>query len=89
LEYYYNIIKMFELLVISDELILKPGELGDFNKTIEDKIKNKYVNKIVSESAGLCVTLKNIVVRDKIVLPGEGSVQLRVRKIKISSYYHR
>jgi hypothetical protein len=32
---------MFELLVISDELILKPGELGDFNKTIEDKMKNK------------------------------------------------
>ncbi len=70
---------MFELLVISDELILKPGELGDFNKTIEDKLKNKYINKIVSDSAGLCVTLKSIVVRDKIVLPGEGSVQLRVR----------
>jgi len=78
---------MFELLVISDELILKPGELGDFNKTIEDKLKNKFVNKIVSESAGLCVTLKSIVVRDKIVLPGEGSVQLRVRYISFSSYH--
>jgi DNA-directed RNA polymerase subunit E'/Rpb7 len=69
---------MFELLVITDELILKPDELGAFNLTIEEKLKHKYINKIVSQDAGLCVTLKSIVVRDKIVLPGEGSVQLRV-----------
>ena len=53
---------MFELLVITDELILKPHELGDFNLTIEEKIKHKYINKIVSQNAGLCVTLKGIVV---------------------------
>jgi DNA-directed RNA polymerase subunit E'/Rpb7 len=69
---------MFELLVITDELILKPHELGDFNLTIEEKIKYKYINKIVSQNAGLCVTIKGIVVQDKIVLPGEGSVQLKV-----------
>jgi DNA-directed RNA polymerase subunit E'/Rpb7 len=69
---------MFELLVITDELILKPDELGAFNLTVEEKLKHKYINKIVSQDAGLCVTLKSIVVRDKIVLPGEGSVQLRV-----------
>jgi DNA-directed RNA polymerase subunit E'/Rpb7 len=75
---------MFELILITDELILKPGELGDFNKSIEDKLKHKFINKIVSESAGLCVTIKNIVVKDKIVLPSEGSVQLRVRLICLS-----
>lgn len=69
---------MFELLVITDELILKPDELGAFNLTVEEKLKHKYINKIVSQDAGLCVTLKSIVVREKIVLPGEGSVQLRV-----------
>jgi len=37
---------MFDLLVIEDEVILQPGELEDFNFTIQHKLKSKFVNKV-------------------------------------------
>ncbi|CDW77503.1 dna-directed rna polymerase iii subunit rpc8 isoform x1 [Stylonychia lemnae] len=68
---------MFELYVFLDEVILQPGELSNFNLTLENKIKNKLVNKVIPNE-GLCVALKSIKVLDKIVVQGEGTVQTKV-----------
>ncbi len=69
---------MFELLIILDEMILLPHELGSFNFTLENKFKHRYLNKVVDEDSGLCIGIKSIIVLDKIVVEGEGSVQVKV-----------
>ena len=68
---------MFELLIIQDEEILQPGELLGFHKSLEQKLKDRYENKLVPD-IGLCVALKKIGIKDKIVVAGEGSVQVKV-----------
>ncbi len=37
---------MFELLIIQDEVLLLPGELENFNHTLEQKIIAKYIDKV-------------------------------------------
>ena len=68
---------MFELLVIDDELIVQPGDLKEFHNAIETQFRARYLHRIVP-SNGLCVGIKALVVRDRIVVQGEGSVQVKV-----------
>ena len=69
---------MFELLIINDEMIIHPKDLGDFAFSVEQSFNSRYINKIISKEAGLCVAIKNIKILDKIVVQGEGSVQVKV-----------
>ena len=39
---------MFELCTFSDEVILQPSELADFNLTVEAKIKDKLMQKVLT-----------------------------------------
>ena len=64
---------MFELLVLHDEMIIQPGNLKAFHKEVENHFKECYVNKVISDN-GLCVAIKSIVIKDRIVVQGEGSV---------------
>ena len=68
---------MFELLVIDDELIVQPGDLNEFHKAIESQFRTRYLHRIVPNN-GLCVAIKALVIRDRIVVQGEGSVQVKV-----------
>eukprot|EP00347_Sterkiella_histriomuscorum_P002483 403367976 len=68
---------MFELYTIVDEVILQPGELSDFNLTLENKIKARLLNKVLANE-GICVAIKSIKVLEKIIVVGEGSVQCKV-----------
>ena len=68
---------MFEVLVFQDELIVQPQELKAFNEAIETQFKGRYLHRVLVGN-GLCVALKSIKVIDKIVVQGEGSVQVKV-----------
>ena len=68
---------MFELLVVQDELIVQPQELNAFNQAIETQFKGRYLHKVVAGN-GLCVALKTVLIKDKIVVQGEGTVQVKV-----------
>ena len=68
---------MFELLIIHDEVLIKPEELKEFHSNLEAKFKDRYTNKVIPGS-GLCLKLKSIEIKDKIVVQGEGSVQVKV-----------
>ena len=37
---------MFELYIFIDEVIMQPGELSNFNLTLENKIKAKLEQKV-------------------------------------------
>jgi DNA-directed RNA polymerase subunit E'/Rpb7 len=52
--------------------------LGDFGYSVEQGFKARYLNRVVSQEAGICVAIKNIRVIDKIVVQGEGTVQCKV-----------
>ena len=73
---------MFEVLIAQDEIIIQPADLGDFGYSVEQGFKSRYLNRVVSQEAGICVAIKNIRVIDKIVVQGEGTVQCKVSKSK-------
>ncbi len=55
---------MFELLVVQDELILQPGELATFHRSIEAQVKERYLQRVIVQGGGLCIAVKSINVRE-------------------------
>lgn len=66
---------MFQYLTIEDTVILTPDELDDVDLSATAQLQARYQGKTIP-GEGHCLLVRNIKTTDKIVIHGEGSLQV-------------